>query len=365
MGFSCGLVGLPNVGKSTIFNALSHGGAASANFPFCTIEPNTGVVGVPDPRLAVLAKLENSVKVVPTSLKFIDIAGLVEGASQGEGLGNQFLGHIRQVDAICHVVRLFDDADVVHVGGDVDPIRDLELIQTELLLSDLELVEKRLNSKKTRGVLDPETKLELEIARELLALLNEGVAPARHKITEEQHVVAQAWGLLSAMPAFVIANVDENNLRIFGKSEKSKQLIEYAKTHDMSVVPVCGKLEEELSQLDESEAAEFLADFGITESGLNRVIHTGYALLNYITFFTTGPTETHAWTITQGTKAPQAAGKIHSDMERGFIRMEVVSYNDLVTYGNWNKAKEAGKLRIEGKDYIVKDGDSIFIRFAV
>lgn len=365
MGFSCGLVGLPNVGKSTIFNALSRGGAMSANFPFCTIEPNTGIVGVPDPRMDVLAKIEKSVKVVPTTLKFIDIAGLVEGASQGQGLGNQFLGHIRTVEAVAHVVRLFEDPDVVHVGGRVDPVHDLELIQTELLLADLDFCEKRLGGKKTRGVLDAEMKIEIECGTVLRDMLAEGKRPDFATLTEEQKDVASRWGLISCMPSFVIANMDEAGLRSFGESERSKALIAYAASCGMEVVPVCGKLEEELSQLDDDEAKSFLADYGINESGLVRVIHTGYKLLDYITFFTAGPTETHAWTISRGMTAPQAAGKIHSDMERGFIRMEVVGYEDYVLCGSWNKAKEAGKLRIEGKDYIVQDGDSVFIRFAV
>ena len=339
MGFACGFVGLPNVGKSTLFNALCKGGAVAANFPFCTIEPNTGIVPVPDKRLDDLAKLEHSAKVVPATMKFIDIAGLVEGASKGEGLGNQFLGHIRNVDAVAHVVRMFKDPDVVHVGGSVNPSRDLELILTELMLADLELLQKKVDhSRKQARSGDPEIKAELELAQAFIANLT---------------------------PAFVCANTDEDSFRNFGKDDISRQLIADAAKHGMEVVPVCAKLEEDLAQLEPDEALAFLEDIGVEKSGLERVINTGYKLLDYITFFTSGPDESRAWTVTRGTKAPQAAGKIHTDMERGFIRMEIVSYEDLMKYGNWNAAKTAGKLRIEGKDYIVQDGDSVFVRFSV
>ena len=339
MGFACGFVGLPNVGKSTLFNALCKGGAVAANFPFCTIEPNTGIVPVPDKRLDDLAKLEHSAKVVPATMKFIDIAGLVEGASKGEGLGNQFLGHIRNVDAVAHVVRMFKDPDVVHVGGSVNPSRDLELILTELMLADLELLQKKVDhSRKQARSGDPEIKAELELAQAFIANLT---------------------------PAFVCANTDEDSFRNFGKDDISRQLIADAAKHGMEVVPVCAKLEEDLAQLEPDEALAFLEDIGVEKSGLERVINTGYKLLDYITFFTSGPDESRAWTVTRGSTAPQAAGKIHTDMERGFIRMEIVSYEDLMKYGNWNAAKTAGKLRIEGKDYIVQDGDSVFVRFSV
>jgi len=366
MGFSCGFVGLPNVGKSTIFNALSKGTVAAANFPFCTIEPNTGIVPVPDDRLINLGKLENSKKVVPTTLEFIDIAGLVEGASKGQGLGNQFLGHIRSVDAVAHVVRLFADKDVIHVEGKLDPTRDLELIRTELMLADLDFLEKKLqkSQKLLRGN-DIEIKEELEFAAMCAKFLNDGILPDIDLTEPKQFELSKNLGLLCLMPAFVCANVDEEILSTFGKCDASKKLIEYAAEHNMEVIPVCGKLEEELSQMDSEDAQLFLDDLGISESGLSKVIHTGYNLLNYITFFTSGPTESRAWTVEAGTPAPKASAKIHTDMQRGFIRMEVVSYDDLIEFGGWNKAKNAGKLRIEGKEYIVKDGDSVFIRFNV
>lgn len=366
MGFACGFVGLPNVGKSTLFNALSHGGAASANFPFCTIEPNTGVVPVPDPRLDKLVEIEKSAKVVPATMKFIDIAGLVQGASQGQGLGNQFLGHIRSVDAIAHVVRLFGDPDVVHVAETVDPSRDLELILTELMLADLDFLQKKIE--KSRKLLrsgDPEIKSEVELAEKFIAALENGEMPEFDRNDPKTMKTVESLQMLTTMRAFVCANVDEVAFREFGQSEVSKKLIETAARHGMEVVPVCAKLEEELGELSAEEAEVFLADLGVEESGLQRVIHTGYKLLDYITFFTAGPTESRAWTITKGMSAPEGAGKIHTDMQRGFIRMEVVSYDDMVKYGGWNEAKNAGKLRIEGKEYTVRDGDCVFIRFSV
>ena len=368
MSLSCGFVGLPNVGKSTLFNALTNGKANAENFPFCTIEPNTGIVPVPDQRMNVLAEMEKSAKVVPATMKFIDIAGLVEGASKGEGLGNQFLSNIRSVDAVAHVVRCFRDPDVTHVKESVDPVRDLDLIITELMLADLDFLQQRLakSKKQTRCANpDPDVKLEMELAERFIESLDNGKLPDFDRENAEEARIARQMQLLTLIPAFICANTDEETFRNFGKEPVTQALLAKAAEYGMEAVPVCAKFEVELNELSAEDKEVFMSDLGITSSGLDRVIHTGYKLLKYLTFFTTGPDETRAWTVTQGASAPEAAGKIHTDMQRGFIRMEVISYDDLTTFNGWNGAKEAGKLRIEGKEYIMRDGDCCFVRFSV
>ena len=364
MGFNCGIVGLPNVGKSTLFNALTATAAAqAANYPFCTIEPNTGRVGVPDPRLEALATVGKSKQIIPTSLEFVDIAGLVRGASKGEGLGNQFLAKIREVDAIIHVLRCFEDGDVTHVEGSVDPIRDAETVETELMLADLESLEKRLYAaqKKARGG-DKESIAQVELMEPIVVALQAG-RPARTAIPAAQVEAAKRLQLLTSKPVLYICNVEE--AAASEGNAFSARVMERAAAEGARAVVVSAAIEAEVSQLPEAERAEFLDGLGLSDSGLDRVIRAGYDLLGLITYFTVGPKETRAWTITRSTKAPQAAAVIHNDFERGFIACETIAFEDYVALKGEAGAKEAGKMRVEGKEYLVKDGDVLLFRFNV
>ena len=362
-----GIVGLPNVGKSTLFNSLTKAGAQAANYPFCTIDPNVGIVAVPDERLKKLGDLHHSKKVTPAVIEFVDIAGLVKGASKGEGLGNQFLANIRECDAIVHVVRCFEDENVIHVDGSVDPIRDIDTINLELIFADLEVLERRIAKTSRSAMNDKSLKKELEILKELKALLEEG-KPAINYQNDDADVMAfvRSLCLLTAKPVIFAANVKEDDLADDGASNPHVEAVrKFAAESGSKVFAVSAQIEQEISELDDEEKADYLEALGISESGLDKLIAASYDLLGLLSFLTTGEDETRAWTIKKGTKAPQAAGKIHTDFERGFIRAEVINYDDLIACGSSNAAKEKGLMRLEGKDYVVQDGDVILFRFNV
>ncbi len=360
-----GIVGLPNVGKSTLFNAITDAGAECANYPFCTIEPNVGVVPVPDERLEKLAEMYKPQKVTHAIIEFVDIAGLVKGASKGEGLGNKFLSHIREVDSIAQVVRCFENPNVVHVDGSIDPLRDIETINLELIFSDLETLEKRLDRARKALKADKKAQAEIDALEKIKSVLEAGKCARTVELTEEEQELIKDTFLLTMKPTLYIANVSEEQLQNVQNDENIKKVVEYANSEGAQVIPLCIKIEEELASLENEDKQEMLEALGLEESGLDKVIKASYDLLGLMSFLTAGEPEVRAWTIKKGTKAPQAAGKIHSDIERGFIRAEVVSYDDLVKEGSMNAAKEKGLVRSEGKEYVMKDGDVVLFRFNV